>query len=98
MNQVENSNYEVTLKTIRQWTIAQRYALLQDVLKTLAPEAEKPPVRERTLEQALRLVSTERGNSPGLACRRPGRRRLASRCAHDLRRDADRMRILQWVL
>ena len=56
MNQVENINYEATLKTIRQWTIAQRYALLQDVLKTLALEAEKPRVRERTLERALQIV------------------------------------------
>lgn len=56
MNHVENSNYDATLKTIRQWTNAQRYALLQDVLKTLAPEAEKPRVRERTLEPALRVV------------------------------------------
>ena len=40
MNQVENTNYEATLRTIRQWTIAQRFALLQDVLKTLAAEAE----------------------------------------------------------
>ena len=60
MNQVENINYEATLKTIRQWTNAQRYALLQDVLRTLAPEAEKPRVRERTLEQALRVVPLAR--------------------------------------
>ena len=60
MNHVENSNYDATLKTIRQWTNAQRYALLQDVLRTLAPEAEKPRVRERTLEQALRVVPLDR--------------------------------------
>ena len=60
MNHVENSNYDATLKTIRQWTNAQRYALLQDVLKTLAPEAEKPRVRERTLEPALRVVPLAR--------------------------------------
>ena len=60
MNQIENINYEMTLRTIRQWTIAQRFALLQDVLKTLVPEVERPPVRERTLERALQVVPLDR--------------------------------------
>ena len=62
MNHVENMNYEVTLKAIRQWTMAQRVALLQDVLKTLTsePELDKPRVRERTLERALRIVPLDR--------------------------------------
>ncbi len=60
MNQIENINYETTLRTIRQWTIAQRFALLQDVLKTLVPEVERPPVRERTLERALQVVPLDR--------------------------------------
>jgi dihydroneopterin aldolase len=60
MNQVENTDYEATLKNIRQWTAAQRFALVQDVLKTLAPEVEKPSVRERTLERALRAVPLDR--------------------------------------
>ncbi len=60
MKQIENINYETTLNNIRQWTIAQRFALLQDVLKTLTPEPEKPRVRERTLEHALRIVPLDR--------------------------------------
>lgn len=58
MNQIENISYDGVLNIVRQWTIAQRYALLQDVLKTLAPDPEKPRVRERTLEQALGLLAT----------------------------------------
>ncbi len=62
MNHVENMSYEVTLNAIRRWTMAQRVALLQDVLKTLTPEPEldKPRVRERTLERALRIVPLDR--------------------------------------
>ncbi len=56
MSQMENSNYDDVLNIVRQWTIAERYALLQDVLKTLAPAPEKPRVREPTLEQALGLL------------------------------------------
>ena len=41
MNQVENINYEATLKTIRQWTIAQRYALLQDVFEDAGTRGRK---------------------------------------------------------
>lgn len=62
MNQVENIHYEATLNAIRQWTMAQRIALLQDVLKTLAPETTEsalPRVRERTLQRALGLLATE---------------------------------------
>ena len=58
MSHVENINYESVLKTIRQWPKPQRFMLVQEVLRTLAPESEvgKPQRRERTLEQALSVV------------------------------------------
>ncbi len=58
MNQVE-TNYDGVLNTIRQWTFARRYALLQDVLKTLAPEEGQPRVQKQTLQQALGLLATD---------------------------------------
>lgn len=58
MNQLEN-NYDGVLNIVRQWTLAKRYALLQDVLKTLAPASDPPLVRERTLPQALGLLTTD---------------------------------------
>lgn len=57
MNHTENINYESVLKTIRQWPKAQRFILVQEVLKTLASESEQPRRRERTLERALGLVN-----------------------------------------
>lgn len=59
MVSAESNNYETILNAIRQWTAAQRYALLQDVLKTLAPEAEKPRVKTPTLQKALGLLATD---------------------------------------
>ena len=57
MTHVENINYESVLKTIRQWPKPQRFMLVQEVLRTLAPEVEQPQRRERTLEQALSVVN-----------------------------------------
>jgi hypothetical protein len=58
MNQMEN-NYEGVLNIVRQWTLAKRYALLQDVLKTLAPEADRPRTQAQTLPRALGLLATD---------------------------------------
>lgn len=63
MSHTENINYESVLKTIRQWPKAQRFILVQEVLKTLAPEIEQPQRRERTLERALGLVNLK-GTAP----------------------------------
>jgi hypothetical protein len=62
MNQAAPTNYDNVLSIVRQWTMAERYALVQDVLKTLAPESADPAlphVRERTLQRALGLLATQ---------------------------------------
>ena len=59
MSQAERINYDGVLNIVRQWTIAERYALVQEVLKTLAPETALPHVRERTLPRALGLLATD---------------------------------------
>jgi len=59
MNQSEMSSYEGILNIVRQWPIAQRVTLVQDVLKTLAPEVERMRAPRRTLEKALGLISTQ---------------------------------------
>jgi len=56
MNHTENINYESILLAVKRWPAARRFALVQDVLRTLAAESEPQPPRERTLEQALRLM------------------------------------------
>lgn len=60
MNQAENVSYEGVLKIVRHWPVAQRMALVQEVLKMPVSEVERPQPRERTLEQALRLVPLDR--------------------------------------
>ena len=56
MNQTDSTNYESVLQVVRSWPRAERFTLVQEVLKTLEPEAEQPRHREPTLEKALRVV------------------------------------------
>ena len=60
MRAAKVTDYERILTIVRAWSPAQRFTLVQDVLKTLAPaEApERPP--QRTLEQARGLLATGR--------------------------------------
>ncbi len=60
MNQTEITNYDNVLNVVRQWPTAQRFHLVQEVLKTLEPRItriERPQRKEKTLDQALGLVS-----------------------------------------
>jgi hypothetical protein len=60
MNTFEPGSYETVLKTVRQWPPARRFALVQDVLNTLAPTITTPPqTRRKTLEKALGLLATD---------------------------------------
>lgn len=60
MSQIEVNNYESIVEIVSRWPVAQRFSLVQDVLKTLAPDVERPRPRERTLEKALSLVPLSR--------------------------------------
>lgn len=51
-------NYETVLNTVRQWPSDRRFALVQDVLSTLATEVSSPRPRHKTLEKALGLLAT----------------------------------------
>ncbi len=60
MNSLEPINYETVIKTVIQWPPARRFALVQDVLDTLAPATpphNKP--RRKTLDKALGLLATD---------------------------------------
>jgi hypothetical protein len=55
------SPHDAVLQTISHWTPTQRFALVQEVLKTLEPPALSPTFSERhTLDKALGLLKTER--------------------------------------
>lgn len=54
MNQ--SPTYQQVLEIVSQWPDARRFTLVQDVLKTLEPEA--CPRKKQTLSQALGLLAT----------------------------------------
>jgi hypothetical protein len=55
------STYNAVLQTISHWTPTQRFALVQEVLKTLEPPALSPTFPKRhTLDKALGLLKTDR--------------------------------------
>ena len=54
----ETISYETVLNTVRQWPLDRRFALVQDVLSTLAPKVLPPQPRPKTLEKALGLLAT----------------------------------------
>jgi hypothetical protein len=58
MEPLETTSYETILNTVRQWPPDRRFALVQDVLNTLAPEVKPSRSRRKTLEKALGLLAT----------------------------------------
>jgi hypothetical protein len=58
MNISKASNYETVLKTVRQWPADRRFALVRDVINTLAEDEFSPRPRRKTLERALGLLAT----------------------------------------
>ncbi len=58
MNTLEATGYETVLKAVRQWPPDRRFALVQDVLNTLSPQALSARPRRKTLEEALGLLAT----------------------------------------
>ena len=58
MDALETTTYETVLNTVRQWPPDRRFALMQDVLNTLASEVKPARSRHKTLEKALGLLAT----------------------------------------
>ena len=58
MSTAEPINYKAIIEIIRGWPPAIRFSLVQDVLKTLAPEVESSQSKPNTLEKALGLLAT----------------------------------------
>ncbi len=53
--------YDTVLQAVNHWSPTQRFALVQDVLKTLEPSALSPSFSKRhTLDKALGLLKTDR--------------------------------------
>jgi hypothetical protein len=60
MNTLRTNSYENVLETVRQWPRDRRFALLRDVINTLATEVYRPRPRRNTLDRALGLLATNR--------------------------------------
>jgi dihydroneopterin aldolase len=58
MNTRRTISYETVLDAVRQWPPDRRFALVQDVLSTLAPKVLSPQPKPKTLEKALGLLAT----------------------------------------
>ena len=58
MNTLKANGYEVVLSTVRQWPPNKRFALVRDVIDTLAIEAKPRQSRRNTLDKALGLLAT----------------------------------------
>ena len=58
MPTVEPTNYKAIIEIVRDWPPTSRFSLVQDVLKTLAPEVEHSRTQRNTLEKALGLLAT----------------------------------------
>ena len=58
MRAAKNAEYEQVLNAVRSWSTAERFTLIQEVLKTLAPIESLPPTPRQTLDQARGLLAT----------------------------------------
>ncbi len=60
----QTSNYKKVLRLIFEWPASERFTLVQEVLKTLAPTGSMPPrplhARRSTLAAARGLLATNR--------------------------------------
>jgi hypothetical protein len=59
MDTKQNIDYATILRIITDWPVSQRVVLMQDVLKTIAPAAEAPRPRRKTLQEARGLLATD---------------------------------------
>ena len=53
-----NDDYAAIIDTIRRWSAARRFRLVQDILQTLDPAQKSPPTRQPTLDRALGIAHT----------------------------------------
>ena len=60
MNTIKTENYDSVLQTVRQWPPHRRFALVRDVIDTLAADASPSRPRRKTLKKALGLLATGR--------------------------------------
>jgi dihydroneopterin aldolase len=60
LSTAKTSSYDTVLRTVRQWPPERRFALVRDVINTLAEEVSSARPRRKTLERALGLLATDK--------------------------------------
>lgn len=60
MNTIKTNSYDSVLQTVRQWPPNRRFALVRDVINTLATEVFPSRPRRKTLKKALGLLAASR--------------------------------------
>ncbi len=58
MNTLKVNGYETVMSTVRQWSPDKRFALVRDVINTLAMEIKPRQSKRNTLGKALGLLAT----------------------------------------
>ena len=58
MNTLKANGYETVLRTVRQWPPDRRFALVRDLINTLAMEVKPLQPKRNTLGKALGLLAT----------------------------------------
>jgi hypothetical protein len=58
MSAAEKPDYEQVLTIVRSWSVSQRFTLVQDVLKMLAPVEDSRLASQSTLDRARGLLAT----------------------------------------
>ena len=60
LNTAKTSSYDTVLQTVRQWPPERRFALVRDVINTLAEETSSSRSRHETMGKALGLLATDK--------------------------------------
>jgi hypothetical protein len=62
MSQSKRDDYENVFEIVRYWTPSQRFNLMQDILKTLAPQEETAGRKRQAVKEVFGILAT--GQTP----------------------------------
>ena len=59
MSQSKGNDYEHVFEVVRHWTASQRFNLVQDILKTLAPQEEAVGRKRQSIKEVFGILATD---------------------------------------
>lgn len=60
MSHSEGNDYKNVFEIVRHWTPSQRFNLVQDILKTLAPQEGSAGRKRQTIKEVFGILATDR--------------------------------------